>query len=372
MTENELIHTMVLTRLLPYQSALQHQLIQAAGSAQALYENRHTVKELIPNASERLVKLLAQWDEHIARAEEEMAFAEKGHIEILTPSHPHYPARLSECQDAPVLLFYRGSADLNTRRILSIVGTRKATDYGRHFCEKFLADMSRLCPEVLVVSGLAYGIDISAHRQALAHGLSTVGVLAHGLDQIYPRMHRQTAVEMLSNGGLLTEFMSQSTAEKINFVSRNRIVAGMADATLVVESAERGGSLITAGLAEDYGRDVFAVPGRIGDTASAGCNLLIRDCRACLVQSAQELAEHMQWASPKAGKPIQQELFPELSSDEMTVFEALKMGDGKQLNQLSVEVNMPIGQLSSLLFDMEMRGLVHRLSGGLYTMGNRP
>ena len=249
------------------------------------------------------------------------------------------------------------------------MGTRKATEYGKSFCQRFLNDLATLCPDTLIISGLAYGIDISAHRQALAHGLSTIGVLAHGLDQIYPRMHRSTAIEMLSHGGLLTEFTSKSVADKINFVARNRIVAGMADATLVVESAEKGGSLITAGIAEGYGRDVFAVPGRIGDKASAGCNLLIRNNRAGLLQSAEEFVETMGWATAKKeSEPVQRELFPELSTDEMVVFEALKGSNGKHLNMLTVETNIPIGRLSSILFEMEMRGIVRLLSGGVYRL----
>ena len=352
MKQEDVFYAIALTRVLPYQSQVQNQLLEAAGSARALYEARHQLKDLIPDVSSRLSNLVSQMDNHLARAEEEMAFAEK-----------------RDCDDAPCILYYRGSADVNCRHILSIVGTRRATDYGKSFCQRFLKDLSALCPDVLVISGLAYGIDINAHRQALANGLSTIAVLAHGLDQIYPRMHRATAIEMLRQGGLLTEFMSQSVADKINFVARNRIVAGMADATLVVESAEKGGSLITTGIAEGYGRDVFAVPGRVGDKASAGCNLLIRDNRAVLLQSAEEFVEAMGWATAKKeSEPVQRELFPELSPDEMAVFEALKDSDGKHLNMLTVETNIPIGQLSSILFEMELRGIVRLLSGGMYKL----
>jgi DNA processing protein len=267
------------------------------------------------------------------------------------------------------VLYYRGTADLNQTRVINIVGTRRSTPYGEDLIRQFITDLQQWCPQVLVVSGLAYGVDICAHRHALENGYETVGVLAHGLDQIYPRMHRATAIEMLRQGGLLTEFMSQSVADKINFVARNRIVAGMADATLVVESAEKGGSLITTGIAEGYGRDVFAVPGRVGDKASAGCNLLIRDNRAVLLQSAEEFVEAMGWATAKKeSEPVQRELFPELSPDEMAVFEALKDSDGKHLNMLTVETNIPIGQLSSILFEMELRGIVRLLSGGMYKL----
>ncbi len=361
--------TIALTRLLPYNAQMQHQLIEAAGSVEALYEARNNLRSLLPEPSRHLVDSLAQWDTHLARAEQEITYAEAHHIRVLTPQDIDYPARLRECPDAPLVLYYRGSADLNCRHILSIVGTRKATEYGKSFCQRFLSELSALCPDVLVVSGLAYGIDINAHRQSLAHGLSTVGVLAHGLDQIYPRMHRQTAVEMLSHGGLLTEFMSGTNADKINFVSRNRIVAGMADATLVVESAAKGGSLITAGIAIDYGRDVFAVPGRVNDGASAGCNMLIRENRAALLQNAEELAASMGWATAKVENcPVQRELFPNLSPEETLVCDALRNSDGKHLNQLTVETNMPVSKLSSLLFELEMRGVVRMLSGGTYRL----
>lgn len=369
MNEQEIIYNLALTRVLPYQSQVQQTLLDAAGSATTLYEARYNLKDLIPEVTDRLASTIAQLDDHLKRAEQEIAFAQKSRIRIILRDDTDYPARLRECPDAPILLFYRGSSDLNSRHILSIVGTRKATEYGRDFCTHFLRDLSQICPDTIVASGLAYGIDICAHRQALANNMQTIGVLAHGLDQIYPRMHRQTAIDMLQHGGLLTEFMSQSTAEKINFVSRNRIVAGMADAVLVVESAEKGGSLISAGLAEDYGRDVFAVPGRINDPSSAGCNLLIRDNRASLIQHAEEFAVNMGWKAKKdENLPIQRELFPELSDEEKIVYQALKGAEGKHLNTLTVETNFSVGKLSSLLFDMEMRGIVRLLSGGMYRL----
>ena len=367
--EQEILYSMALTRVLPYQSQVQQTLLDTAGSATTLFEVHTDLKQLIPEASDRLVAAIAQMSKHVKRAEEEMEFARKSRIRILLRDDMDYPARLRECPDAPILLFYRGNADLNSRHILSVVGTRKATEYGRDFCIHFMRDLATLCPDALVVSGLAYGIDICAHRQALTNQLPTIGVLAHGLDQIYPRMHRQTAIEMLTQGGLLTEFISGSTAEKVNFVSRNRIVAGSADATIVVESAEKGGSLITAELSIDYGRDVFAVPGRIGDAVSAGCNRLIHDSRASLLQSAEDFVEAMGWVTKKAEKkPIQRELFPELTDDEKLVYQALKGSEGKHLNTLTVETNFPIGRLSSLLFDLEMRGIVRLMGGGAYRL----
>ena len=367
MNEQEILYTIALTRVLPYQSQVQQTLLDTMGSATALATAGTALHDAFPQITERLERHIAQIPEHLARAEQEIEFTRKNHIRIIHRDDADYPARLRECSDAPVLLYYRGSADLNSRRILSIVGTRKASEYGRTFCQRFLTDLAKLCPDVLVISGLAYGIDICAHRQSLSNGLSTIGVLAHGLDQIYPRMHRQTAIEMLTQGGLLTEFMSQSTAEKVNFVARNRIVAGMADATLVVESAEHGGSLITAGIANEYGRDVFAVPGRVGDQTSAGCNKLIMQNRAALIQSADDLVEAMSWISKKDGKQVvQRTLFPELSPEETLIYDALRDSDGKHLNQLTIETNLPVGKLSSMLFDLEMRGIVRLMGGGAY------
>lgn len=364
---DELIYLMALTRVLPYQSQVQRMLLDAVGSATKLYEARTSLRDLVPDATDRLAATVAQMGQHLERARQEMDFALRNQIRIIALSDADYPARLRECPDAPIVLFYRGTADLNSRYILSMVGTRKATEYGKTFCQHFMRDLAQLCPDALVVSGLAYGIDINSHRQALANRLQTIGVLAHGLDQIYPRLHRQTAIEMLRQGGLLTEFMSGSTAEKVNFVSRNRIVAGMADATIVVESADRGGSLITARIATEYNRDVFAVPGRIGDTASAGCNQLIRDNRAGLLETAEDFVVTMGWATlAQEKRPVQRELFPTLSPDEMVIFEVLKDSEGKHLNLLSIETHLPVGRLSSLLFDMEMRGLVRLMSGGMY------
>ncbi len=369
MIEQEILYSMALTRVLPYQSQVQKTLLDAAGSATALFEAHKDLKQLIPEVSDRLGDTIAEMGSQLKRVEQEVNFAQKNHIRIIHYDDSEYPARLRECPDAPIIIFYRGTADLNSRHILSIVGTRKATEYGRDFCAHFLRDISKMCPDVLVISGLAYGIDICAHRQSLANHLSTIGVLAHGMDQIYPRMHRQTAIEMLSHGGLLTEYMSQSTAEKLNFVSRNRIVAGISDAIVVVESAEKGGSLITAGLGNDYGRDVFAVPGRIRDAASTGCNLLIRDNKASLLQSAEEFVEAMGWISKDMeNRPIQRELFPELSEDEKRIFQALKNTEGKTLNSLTVETDMPVSKLNSILFEMEMRGIVRLLSGGTYRL----
>ena len=269
-------------------------------------------------------------------------------------------------------MFYRGNARLDSLRVISIVGTRHATAYGEDLCNSFVRDLKELCPDVLIVSGLAYGIDIHAHRAALQYGFPTVGVLAHGLDRIYPAAHRKTAIAMMDQGGLLTEFMSGTNPDRQNFVKRNRIVAGMSDATIIVESAAKGGALITAELAESYHRDCFAFPGKTTDIYSAGCNKLIRNNRAALLLSAEDFVETMGWAtsaSKASPKAIQRELFPDLNEEESKVVDILQQcSEGMQVNQLVVEADIPINRMSALLFELEMKGVVRALAGGVYRL----
>lgn len=373
MTEQEILYTMMLTRVPHLNAATQRQLLLELGSATAVFENRKNMAAVLPEASPRLTEALADMESLLPRAEEELAFAQNKRVRCLCYNDTDYPARMRECPDAPVLLYYRGTADLNTAHVLNMVGTRHCTEYGRDVCRRFLADLGRLCPEALVISGLAYGIDIESHRQALHNGLETVGVLAHGLDQIYPRMHRDTAAEMTRHGGLLTEFMSRTNADKVNFIRRNRIVAGLADATVVIESAEKGGSLITADIAESYHRDVFAVPGRICDPYSTGCNNLIRDNRAVILSNAEDFVQTMGWrAARKNGKenpaPVQRELFPELTADEQAIVARMTGYDRKPINQLAVETNFPIHKVSALLLGLEMKGVVKPLNGGMFRL----
>ena len=308
-------------------------------------------------------------DKYRLRAEQEMEFVEKNRLSCLTLKDEAYPSRLRECEDAPIVLFFKGNTDFNRLHVIDMVGTRRATDYGKQFCADFLRDLAVLCPDVLVVSGLAYGIDIHAHRAALANHLPTVAVLAHGLDRIYPYVHRKTAIDMLAQGGLLTEFLTGTNPDKHNFVSRNRIVAGMSDATIVVESAAKGGSLITAELAEGYHRDCFAVPGRVTDESSIGCNRLIRDNKAALIQSAEEFVQIMGWAvaeQPARTEGIQRNLFPELTEEEELVMRILMRQGDLHINAMVVEADIPVNRMSALLFELEMKGVVKAMVGGVY------
>lgn len=373
MDAQELFYLLALTRITSIGLADTHVLYDKLGSAQAIYEHRNDLRTIIPEGTERLFTAIKNWDEALSRAEAEIDFIIDKKISCLCKGQPDYPQRLEECDDAPLVLFYKGNANLNTSRILSIVGTRKCTEYGKDLCNILLKELSSYDKNILIVSGLAYGIDINAHRNALDNDMHTVGVLAHGLDTIYPALHRRTASEMVSHGGLLTEYMSQTNADKRNFVQRNRIVAGIADATIVIESASKGGSLITAGIAESYHRDCFAFPGRNCDTQSRGCNELIRKNQAILIQSGKDLIESLCWDDlfARATKySTKQPLYEtmDFSEDEQAIVNLLKKTDGRQINQLAVESSIPVPALSSILFDLEMKGIVKPSAGGIYRL----
>ena len=373
MTEQETLYAIALS-FVPRLNLLNRKLLfEKMGAATEIFNQRHNLRDIFPDANKSTLEALAMMDTHLKRAEEELAFAQAGHVQCIGYNDEAYPARLRECPDAPILLYYRGNASLNSQHIISMVGTRQITPYGKDLCHTFVKELKQFCPDVLVVSGLAYGVDIHCHRAALEQNMDTVGVLAHGLDQIYPRFHRDTAVQMVQQGGLLTEFPSRSNADKRNFVQRNRIVAGMADATVVVESAKKGGSLITAEIAESYGRDIFAFPGRIGDTYSEGCNNLIKTNRAGLITCAEDFVKAMGWETEcslkkQLNEGLQQELFPDLTEEELRIVKALTGTDSKQINILTVETALPISKLTSLLFNLEMKGVVRLLSGGCYRL----
>lgn len=333
------------------------------GSATAFFEDKDP-------SEEKLRATLPHRADALRWAEEELAYCEQHRIRAISYDMEEYPQRLRECADPPLVLFYCGTADLNARHVVSVVGTRHITEYGRDLCRHFCEDLARLVPDVLVVSGLAYGVDIHAHRGALQHGLPTIGVLAHGLDRIYPAHHRDTAMKMVQQGGLLTEYPRHTVPDKGNFVRRNRIVAGLADATVVVESAAKGGSLITARLAQDYNRDVFTFPGRTTDAYSAGCNALVRDNVANLITCAEDFALAMRWAeaADTPHEAIQRRLFPELSAEEQQIAAALQGADHKTISQVVAETGLPFNRTSALLTGLELKGVVRALPGGLFRL----
>lgn len=367
----EQLYSMALTRIPGLGQVGIHRLLESVGSATTIFKERNNLKDIIPDISPKIINEL-DCPETLRMCEAELKFAEKNHIRCLTMKDEDYPSRLRECDDAPVLLFYRGNADLNCIHVINMVGTRNSTDYGKEICLRFIKDLKELMPDTLIVSGLAYGTDINAHRAALQYGMDTVGVLAHGLDRIYPSVHRRTAAEMLEHGGLLTEFPSGTNPDRQNFVKRNRIVAGMSDATIVIESDVKGGALITADIADSYHRDCFAFPGRIGDRFSSGCNNLIKSNKAALLLDAEDFIKSMNWETKNntiKQEGIQRQLFPELSPEEEAIAEYLsKHTDGIQINTLVVNTGIPINKMTGILFEMEMKGVIRALAGGVYKL----
>ena len=371
MNTEEIFYTMALTRISNFNFAQALELYKAVGSAQLLFEHRNDIGDILKECTPRLRDALQDWSEPMKRAEAELAFMQEHGIRAITLNDDDYPQRLRECPDAPIVLYYKGNSDLNQAKVISIVGTRRVTQYGQDLIRRLIGDLRTYCPRLLIVSGLAYGVDINAYREALAHGYETVGVLAHGLDQIYPYRHRDTAAEMVNHGGLLTEFMTLTNADKPNFVRRNRIVAGMADSVILVESAAKGGGLITAEIAQSYGRNVFAFPGRVDAEYSQGCNNLIRDNGAGLISNAADFVRAMNWQDDMHRQQalfdgIERDMFPDLSSEEQAVVSLLQQTNDLQLNILSVKTSFPIGKLTSLLFQLEMKGVVKPLAGGMY------
>jgi DNA processing protein len=348
---------------------LGRQLLQTLGSAEAVFSEKPHLLEKIPGIGRALIAEIKQADV-LKRAEKELAFLEKNKITSFFLTDKNYPHRLRECADAPLVFYFKGNADLNAKRIISIVGTRKATAYGKELTEKLLADLSVIFPDLLIISGLAYGIDIIAHRNALRHHVPTVAVLAHGLDRIYPPVHRPAAIEMLTHGGLLTDFPAETKPDKPNFVKRNRIIAGLADATVVVESADRGGSLITADIAFSYGREVYAFPGRTTDPHSQGCNRIIRQNKAGLITDANDLITALCWdIQPKQRMlPEQTQLLFAGNEEQNRILQLFAEKEEVHINTLATEMDLPVYQLSAILLELEMDGYIKAVPGNSYRL----
>lgn len=367
----ETIAMMALTRVGYYNLTGILDFYKHAGSATAIIDHRNDVREVIPDASPKLVERIRDCEAHIHRAEEEYEWTQQHGVRILRWGDDAYPQRLAECADAPLILYYKGTADLNQMRVINVVGTRHCTIYGQDIVRHFIDGLREICGNrMLVVSGLAYGVDIAAHRNALEKGFETVGVLAHGLDDLYPPRHRETAKRMLTQGGLLTEYMTRTNADKMNFVRRNRIVAGMCDATVLVESAAHGGGLITCGIAQEYGREVFAFPGNINQEYSEGCNNLIRKNGATLITSAKDFAESMGWLDDRRleraqKEGIERQMFPDLSPNQQRIVETLQKTNDLQVNMLSNMTGLSVGKVAAEMFELEMKGVARSLPGSV-------
>jgi len=364
MNSTELLHILALLKIEGVGDIVAKKLINHCGSAENVFKTTGKTLKAIDGIGDSLVKKLK--DKTVFdKAERELEFIEKEKINCLFYKNEHYPERLKHCIDGPVVLFASGNFNFENRKMISIVGTREITSYGTAFCKKLIEDLAVFNP--IIVSGFAYGVDIVAHQAAIDNKMQTIGVLAHGLNQIYPKTHKRYIAKMEENGGFLTEFWSNSNPEKENFVRRNRIVAGMSEATIVIESAEKGGSLITATMANDYNRDVFAVPGRTTDKFSQGCNTLIKTQNANVMTSAADLVYVLGWElGTKEVKPVQKQLFVELDSDEQKVYDYL-LKNGKQLlDIIALECDFPIFRISTLLLNMELKGVIRPLPGKLF------
>jgi len=340
-------------------------LIAHCGGVEALFKEKKSNLLKIPGLRKDMINAI-KGAQILQRAEEEIRFIEKKQVQPIFYLDKSYPHRLKHCIDGPILLFYKGNADLNKTKVVAIVGTRNMSIYGQELCEQFVQDLADL--DVLIISGLAYGIDTQAHKYALRNKLETIGVFAHGLDRVYPPSNRKLANKMIEQGGLLTEFRSKSNPDRENFPKRNRIVAGMSDAVLVVESAAKGGALITADIANSYNRDVFTFPGRVSDTYSEGCNFLIKTNRAALIQHARDLKYLMGWDDVSKKKHIQKQLFVELDIDEQHIMEVLKQHQELGIDQLSILAELPISKIAAKTLSLEFKGLLYCLPGKLIKM----
>lgn len=340
-------------------------LIHYFGDAEAVFKAPKKQLEALEGIGTIRAKSIKDFTD-FTNCENEIKFIEKYKISPLFITDKNYPQRLLNCYDSPLILFYRGNADLNTSKIISIVGTRSNSEYGKKVCEKLIEDLAEL--NVLVVSGLAFGVDTLAHKAALKNNLATVGVLAHGLDRIYPTQNKTLAKQMTEQGGLLTDFLSNTNPDRQNFPKRNRIVAGMCDALIVIESGIKGGSLITAELANSYNKDVFAIPGKTTDTKSEGCNYLIKQNKASLITGANDLVEMMNW-KPKEKKPKKQrELFIELTADEKIIADILQQHEHIHIDELYFKSGLSSSAAAQALLMLEMQGVVLSLPGKIYKM----
>jgi DNA processing protein len=349
------------------------QLISYCGGAKAVFDKKPKQLERVPGIGAYVINVLKSnaITAYLKDAEAEYKFCQQHQIDIICYYDTHFPKRLHHCKDAPYLIYQKGNLDLNAAKVVSIVGTRNATNYGQMVTDSIVEALAPY--EVIIVSGLAYGIDAIAHKKALEVKLPTVGVLAHGLDQVYPYAHRQLAEKIITeNGALISEFRIQTKPDKQNFPSRNRIVAGMSDATIVIESPAKGGSLITADIAQSYNRDVFAVPGRINDKFSEGCNNLIKQNVAALIHSGEDVVHLLGWnlnTKPSLEKPKQRSLFIDLDDNEQRIVSYLQVvNEPQHLDAINYKVDLPTSSISMALLSLELKGVVHSRPGSCYEM----
>lgn len=358
-----MLFKIALTKIPKVGAVTARQLISYCGSAEAVFQAKKKNLLKIPGVGESVAEQILQ-KKVLQEAEKEIEFIDRHQIKALFYTDKEYPYRLKNQHDAPLILFYKGTADLNHPRTVGIVGTRQPTPYGKTFCEELVEGLKAYNP--LIISGLAYGIDITAHRKCLQENLESIGVLGHGLGRIYPSDHRATAEKMLSMGGLLTEYASDVQPDREHFPMRNRIIAALSDAVIVVETDTRGGSVITAELANQYNKDVFALPGKITDKFSRGCNHLIKTHKAALIESAADVAYIMRWEAEDQKKEIQTQLFVDLSPLEQEAYSFIQGNENIGIDQLSQLTSLTSSELAALLLELEFKGLIRSLPGKRY------
>ena len=365
MTDNDLLHILALQHVPRIGDITAKKLISHCGSAEGVFQERKGNLLKIDGIGSSVVGEL--FDKvHLEEASKELKFIRDNNIDYIFFTDEDYPEKLKHCVDGPIMLFKSGNISLKKQRIISIVGTRKITTMGIAFCEKLVETLSPFNP--VIVSGFAYGADITSQKAALKHNLQTIGCLAHGLNQVYPKVHKKYVSEVKKHGGFLTEFWSTSNPVRENFLKRNRIIAGLTEATIVIESAEKGGSLVTADIANSYNREVFAVPGRTTDSQSAGCNNLIKYQKAHLLSNPLDVAYMLNWQleDEEVQPSIQKKLFVELDNDEKAIYNYLKQNNKQLLDVIALECNLPTFKTASILLNMELKGVIRPLPGKLF------
>ncbi|MCC7515237.1 MAG: DNA-protecting protein DprA [Bacteroidia bacterium] len=369
--EDELVFRLALTQLPGVGHGLAKTLVSYCGSAGTVFKERQDALKKIPGIGSIIADNIKQGKtKALALAESELGFIQKHKIKALFYTDKEYPSRLKLCNDGPAMLFVKGNCNFNASKVLAFVGTRNATEYGKSITEQLIQELS-LHDDLLIVSGLAYGIDIAAHKACLKNEIPTVGVVAHGLDSLYPAIHKSTADKMMEKGGIISDFISGTKPDKENFPSRNRIVAGMSDAVIVVESAIKGGALITADIANSYNRDVFAIPGNVHNEYSKGCNAYIRDNKANLIQSVTDIEFFLGWDLKKnknEKKQVQATLFLELPPDERKLVDYLKQNIRSDIDSICMYSGLAIGKIPNLLLTLELKGLIKVHPGKVYEL----
>ena len=365
MNEEKLLALLRLQKSKAIGDVLAKKLIVNVGDALQIFKEKPATLAKINGIGNHVIKHLFD-DKNIKLATQELAYIQKNNIAFSYFLEDDYPIHLQNCIDSPILLFKEGNINLKNKNIISIVGTRNLSSYGRDFCNNLIEELATYNP--IIVSGFAYGADICAHKAAIKNNLQTIAVLAHGFEQIYPKVHKKYIHQVHENGGFLTEFWSEEQPLRENFLKRNRIVAGISKATIIIESAEKGGSLVTADIANSYNRDVFAVPGRTSDIYSKGCNNLIKNNKAHLLTNANDIVKMLNWDIAEKPKPIQKQLFLHLSENEQKIHDLLHEKGAQLLDAISLECSIPVFQLSSILLQMEMKGLLKPLPGKMFEL----